>query len=207
MTVKLTINNLVSKGQDKLDLSDSVFGAEFNEPLVHQIVIAYQAGGRAGTRAQKNRAAVRGGGSKPWRQKGSGRARAGTIRSPIFRGGGVVHPASNKDFSQKVNRKMYRVAMRAIWSELCRQNRLIVIDELDMERPSTKTLAAKLSELGVTNTLLMLHSSNQNIELSARNLAHVLVCFGGRVDPVSLISHENVVATVDAIKQVDEVLQ
>ena len=179
----------------------------FNEPLVHQVVIACQAGRRAGTRAQKNRAAVRGGGAKPWRQKGSGRARAGTIRSPIFRGGGVVFPAANKDFSQKINRKMYRAAMRSILSELHRQERLIVVQELVMERPSTRALAATLAALDASGALLVLAGEDRNVELSARNLAAVSVCSGGRVDPLALLSHDKVVVTVDAARKLDEALQ
>ena len=210
MAIRLTVNQAAG-GHGHLELSDATFGGAFNEPLVHQVVVAYQASRRAGTRAQKNRAAVRGGGSKPWRQKGTGRARAGTIRSPIFRGGGVAFPASTKDFSQKVNRKMYRAAMRAILSELNRQERLIVVDRFALEQPSTKALAAKLSALGAANgaakALVVLAEENRNVELSARNLPSVSVCVGGRIDPVSLISHDKVVLTEDAAKQIDEALQ
>lgn len=210
MTVQLSITKSTGKQAGKLDLSDA-FGKSFNEPLVHQVVVAYQAGGRAGTRAQKNRSAVRGGGAKPWRQKGTGRARAGTIRSPIFRGGGVTFPASNKDFSQKVNRNMYRAAMRSILSELTRQERLIVVDKLDMDKPNTKTLVATLTALNVSKVLLVLahadSGAHRNVELSARNLAAVSVCHSQQINPLTLISHDKVVATVDALKQIDEALQ
>ncbi|MGI9311287.1 MAG: 50S ribosomal protein L4 [bacterium] len=197
----------------ELTLSDAAFGRAFNEPLVHQVVTAYRAGGRAGTRAQKNRAAVRGGGAKPWRQKGSGRARAGTIRSPLFRGGGVIFPAANKDFSQKVNRRMYRAAMRSILSELYRQERLVVIDALALERPSTRALASALRDAGATDgkararILIVLAQDDQTIELSARNLIAVSVCASARIDPLNLISHDKVVVTVEAAKQIDEALQ
>ncbi len=213
MTVQLTINKPAGSNAgtpDTLDVSDAAFGGKFNEPLVHQVVVACQAGRRAGTRAQKNRAAVSGGGAKPWRQKGTGRARAGTIRSPIFRGGGVAFPASNKDFSQKVNRKMYRAAMRSILAELHRQERLIVVDGLSMAAPSTKTLAATLNALtapGDAKALLVLAEEDYNIALSARNLAAVSVCASARIDPLALISHDKVVVTVDAARKIDEALQ
>ena len=214
MSVQLKIVKIGGQASDggSLELSDAAFGKEFNEPLVHQVVTAYQAGGRAGTRAQKNRAAVRGGGAKPWRQKGSGRARAGTIRSPLFRGGGVIFPASNTDFSQKVNRKMYRAAMRSILSELNRQERLVVVDRLAMEQPSTKALAATLKTLGAAaagagKALLVLAEDDHNVQLSARNLASVAVCESRSIDPLALLSHDKVVVTVDAAKQIDEALQ
>jgi len=209
MAVQLTINKSAGGQGGKLDLSDTTFGKEFNEPLIHQVVVAYQAGARAGTRAQKNRAAVSGGGAKPWRQKGTGRARAGTIRSPIFRGGGVTFPASSKDFSQKVNRQMYRAAMRSILSELNRQERLIVVDELSMDEPKTKALYSTLEVLGAASirALLVLAEDDQNIELSARNLKAVSVCNSRQIDPLNLISHDKVVITVDAVRQIDEALQ
>ncbi len=207
MTLQLPINQSAGGQPGMLDVSESTFGEKFNEPLVHQVVVAYHAGRRAGTRAQKNRAAVSGGGAKPWRQKGTGRARAGTIRSPIFRGGGVVFPATTKDFSQKVNRKMYRAAMRSILSELHRQERLIVIDGLTMERPSTKSLVATLEALNATKALLVLAETDENIQLSARNLTAVAVCLGERIDPVALISYDKVVVTVEAVRKIDEALQ
>jgi len=207
MTVQLKINATAGGDGGNIDLSDAAFGREYNEPLVHQVVVAYQAGRRAGTRAQKNRAAVRGGGAKPWRQKGGGRARAGTIRSPIFRGGGLAFPAASKDFSHKVNRKMYRAAMRSILSELHRQERLIVVDQLAMEQPSTKRLAATLEALDAGRALVVLAAGDRNVELSARNLASVAVCASGQIDPVSLISYDKVVVTADAARRIDEALQ
>lgn len=207
MTVQLTVANAAGGQSGKLDLSDAAFGVEFNAPLVHQVVVACQAGRRAGTRAQKNRAAVRGGGAKPWRQKGGGRARAGSIRSPLFRGGGVVFPACPADFSQKINRKMYRAAMRSILSELNRLERLIIVDQLQMDKPNTKMLAATLKTLGAGSALVVLAERDRNIELSARNLAAVSVCARARVDPLSLIRSDKVVVTADAVKQLDEALQ
>ncbi len=190
-----------------LEVSDSAFGAEYNEPLIHQVVVAYQAGGRAGTRAQKNRAAVRGGSSKPWRQKGTGRARAGTIRSPLWRGGGRVFPATTRDFSQKVNRKMYRSAMRSIFSELVRQERLVICDELGVDAPKTKTLVDKLRLLGAENSLIVTDTEDTNLELSARNLPSVAVCPVTSVDPVLLMAFDRVVMTSAAAKHVEGWLQ
>ncbi len=207
MTVQLKINNIAGSGVENLDLSETSFGVEYNEALIHQVVTAYQAGGRSGTRAQKNRSAASGGGAKPWRQKGSGRARAGTIRSPIFTGGGRAFPASTRDFSQKVNRKMYRAAMRSILSELARQNRLVVVDDFAMEAPKTRLLQDVLLKLGVTQALIVTARDNQNAALSARNLKWISVCNSGEIDPVSLIRHEKVVITVDAAKNIDEAFQ
>ena len=212
MSVQLTVTPFGDGGAPAdnsagtIDVSDA-FAADFNEPLVHQVVVAYQAGRRSGTRAQKNRAAVSGGGAKPWRQKGTGRARAGTIRSPIFRGGGVTFPASTKDFSQKVNRKMYRAAMRCVLAELHRQQRLIVVDGLAMDKPNTKSLAARLRGLHADKALLVIADEDRNVELSARNLIGVGVAVNARIDPVSLISYDKVVVTVDAVKKIDEALQ
>ncbi len=207
MTIQLKVNQINGGKDDTLGLSKINFGVDFNEALVHQVVRAYQAGGRSGTRAQKNRAAVRGGGSKPWKQKGSGRARAGTIRSPIFAGGGRAFPASTHDFSQKVNKKMYRAAMRSILSELARQQRLIVVDELVMELPKSKLLLATLDKLDATQALIILAEDNGNIALSARNLKQVSVCNSKEIDPVSLIRHEKIIITTDAAKNIDEALQ
>ena len=207
MTQQLTVQSPSGARGGKLEVSDAVFGGAFNEPLVHQVVVAYHAGARAGTRAQKNRSAVSGGGAKPWRQKGSGRARAGTIRSPLFRGGGVAFPAQNADFSQKVNRKMYRAAMRSILSELNRLQRLIVIDRLGLEAPSSKTLAATLRALDAERALLIVVDADRNVELSARNLVGVSVCESARIDPVALISHDKIVATADALQKINEALQ
>jgi len=206
MSVQLSINKPGGGQSGTIDLSDS-FSADYNEALIHQVVIAYQAGARAGTRAQKNRAAVAGGGAKPWRQKGTGRARAGTISSPIFRGGGRAFPASTRDFSQKVNRKMYRAAMRSILSELGRQERLVVVDELVMDKPHTKSLSETLTSLDAGKALVVLAEDNSNIELSARNLKHVAVCNSSEIDPVSLLSFDKVVITVEAAKNIDEALK
>lgn len=206
MSVQLTINKSGGGTSGSLDLSDA-FGAEYNEALIHQVVTAYQAGGRAGTRAQKNRAAVAGGGAKPWRQKGTGRARAGTISSPIFRGGGRAFPASTRDFSQKVNRKMYRAAMRSILSELNRLERLVVIDELNMDSPKTKSLVDTLAGLDASRALVVTADDNDNIALSARNLHAVGVCNSREIDPVSLLSYDKVVVTVDAARIIDEALK
>lgn len=192
---------------ETISVSDTAFGVEFNEPLVHQVVVAYQAGGRQGTRAQKNRSAVRGGGSKPWRQKGTGRARAGTLRSPLFRGGGRAFPASTRDFSHKVNRKMYRAAMRAILSELHRQDRLIVVPGLTMTEPKTRALHEVLRPIGMPGCLIVLSEADRNVELSSRNLPNVSVSTSQDLNPVSLITHERVIMTADAIRAIDKVLQ
>ena len=195
------------QGTGSVDVAESAFGADFNEPLVHQVVTAYLAGGRAGTKAQKNRSAVRGGGAKPWRQKGTGRARAGTIRSPIWVGGGRAFAAQPRDYSQKVNRKMYRAAMRSILSELVRQERLIVVDKIKVEEPKTKLLVAKLDELGVgQNALILIESYKTKLCLAARNLPYVDVLDLREVNPVSLIRFDKVVATEDAIKALEEQL-
>ena len=189
-----------------VELSEATFGREFNEALVHQVVTAYLAGARAGTRAQKNRAAVSGGGAKPFRQKGTGRARAGTIRSPLWRGGGKIFAASPQDFSQKVNRKMYRGALRAILSELVRQERLVVVDSFKVDAPKTKELVGKLNDLGMDNVLIVTEAVDPNLYLSSRNLFAVGVVDAKALDPVSLIRHEKVLMTVPAIKQIEEML-
>ncbi|NKB75535.1 MAG: 50S ribosomal protein L4 [Gammaproteobacteria bacterium] len=207
MSIQLKINSVSGVDASDVDVSDINFGADFNEALIHQVVVAYQAGGRSGTRAQKNRAAVSGGGAKPWRQKGTGRARAGTIRSPIFRGGGRTFAASAQSFEQKVNKKMYRAAIRSILSELCRQERLIVVDSFGLEDPKTKALVGRLSALGAPEALLVLAGSEHNVELSARNLKYVSVCSSSEINPVNLISHEKVIMTADAAKKIDEALQ
>lgn len=189
-----------------VSVSDVAFAREYNEDLVHQVVTAYMAGARAGTRAQKNRAAVRGGGKKPWRQKGTGRARAGTIRSPIWRSGGVTFAAQPQDHSQKVNRKMYRAALRSIMSELARQDRLLVVESLDLEEPKTKLLVKQLGEYGVDNVLIVSTEVNENLYLAARNLHKVDVRDVEGIDPVSLIGHDKVMVTVDAVKKFEEML-
>lgn len=192
--------------KNSVELSDSNFGREFNEALVHQVVTAYMAAARSGTKAQKSRSAVSGGGAKPFRQKGTGRARAGTIRSPLWRGGGKTFAATNRDFSQKVNRKMYRGALQAILSELVRQERLMVVEDFAVEAPKTKQLNAKLKEMGLNNVLIVSHEVDDNLFLSARNLPHVDVVEAKRVNPVTLIGFEKVVMTVPAVKQLEEML-
>jgi large subunit ribosomal protein L4 len=189
-----------------VSVSDVAFAREYNEDLVHQVVTAYMAGARQGTRAQKNRAAVRGGGKKPWRQKGTGRARAGTIRSPIWRSGGVTFAAQPQDHSQKVNRKMYRAALRSIMSELARQDRLLVVESLELESPKTKLLVKQLGEYGVDNVLIVSTEVNENLYLAARNLHKVDVRDVEGIDPVSLIGHDKVMVTVDAVKKFEEML-
>jgi large subunit ribosomal protein L4 len=188
-----------------LSVSDEVFARDFNETLVHQVVIAYLAGARAGTRAQKSRSEVRGGGAKPWRQKGTGRARAGTIRSPIWRSGGVTFAARPQDHSQKVNKKMYRVAMRAIFSELIRQERLITVNELTVEAPKTKLMVEVLAKLNITDrALLIAEEIDENVALAARNLPGVEVRDVQSLDPVSLMRFDKVVITVGALGRVGE---
>lgn len=187
-----------------IDVADATFGAAFNEPLVHQVVTAYLAGTRSGTKAQKNRSDVRGGGAKPWRQKGTGRARAGTTRSPIWAGGGVTFAARPRDFTQKVNRKMYRAAVRAMLSELVRQDRLLVTDEFTVDAPKTKQLRLKLAEVGSDNVLIVVEGFDEKLWLAARNLPHVDVLEARSVDPVSLAKHERVIMTVAAVKIIEE---
>jgi len=187
-----------------VDVADSAFGADFNEPLVHQVVTAFLAGGRAGTQAQKTRAQVRGGGTKPWQQKGTGRARAGTIRSPIWVGGGRTFAAKPRDHSQKVNRKMYRGALRSVLSELVRQDRLVVTESLAMEAPKTRELAAKLKELGLDNVLIVNEAFDEKVFLSARNLPDVGICDASSIDPVVLMRFEKVLITLPALKLIEE---
>ena len=187
-----------------VDVADSAFGADFNEPLVHQVVTAFLAGGRAGTQAQKTRAQVRGGGTKPWQQKGTGRARAGTIRSPIWVGGGRAFAAKPRDHSQKVNRKMYRGALRSVLSELVRQDRLVVTESLAMEAPKTRELAAKLKELGLDNVLIVNEAFDEKVFLSARNLPDVGICDASSIDPVVLMRFEKVLITLPALKLIEE---
>jgi large subunit ribosomal protein L4 len=196
--------NIASGGT--VTVSEVAFAKEFNEPLVHQVVTAYMAGARQGSKAQKNRSEVSGGGKKPWRQKGTGRARAGTIRSPIWRSGGVTFAATPRDYSQKVNRKMYRGAMRCILSELVRQDRLVVVDGLELDAPKTKLMASRLKDLNAEGALIVAGEISENVYLASRNLPKVAVCDVQAVDPVSLIAHEKVVVTVDALKKLEELL-
>lgn len=199
---------LSAKGENnKINVSDENFGVEFNEGLVHQVVTAYLAGARAGTSAQKNRSDVRGGGKKPWRQKGTGRARAGTIRSPIWRSGGVTFAARPRSYAQKVNRKMYRAAMKSILSELLRQDRLVVIDKLELTQPKTKELLTRLNELKIAHDILIVTDKMDiNLELSSRNLHKVGVCISNEVSPVNLLQYEKVLMTADALKLIEEKL-
>lgn len=192
--------------QGALEVSEATFGREFNEALVHQVVVAFAAGARQGTRAQKTRSEVRGGGKKPWRQKGTGRARAGTIRSPIWRSGGVTFAAKPQDHSQKVNRKMYRGAIKSILSELVRQERLVVVESFSVEEPKTKALLNKLNALELKDVLIVTPEIDENLFLSARNLYKVDVRDVQGVDPVSLIAFEKVLMTKDAVKQLEEAL-
>ena len=189
-----------------VELSDTAFGREFNEALVHQVVTAYLAGARQGTRAQKTRAEVSGGGIKPWRRKGTGRARAGSIRSPIWRSGGRAFAAKPQDWSQKVNRKMYRGAMQCILAELIRQERLILVEELSVSGPKTKELIAKLNELDAPRALIVTKEVDENLYLAARNIPHVNVLGTNEVDPVSLIAFDKVIMSVEAAKQFEEAL-
>ena len=195
---------LKTQDSGSVEVLDAAFGVEFNEALIHQVVTAYLAGGRAGTKAQKNRAAVRGGGAKPWAQKGTGRARAGTIRSPIWVGGGRTFAAQPRSFEQKVNKKMYRAAMRSMLSELVRQDRLVVVKELDLEAPKTKLLAAKLKELDLSNVLILNEAFNEKLFLAARNLQNVGICDASSIDPVVLIRFEKVLVTLPALKLIEE---
>jgi len=189
-----------------VDVSEVAFGREFNEALVHQVVTAYLSGGRAGTVKQKTRSEVRGGGKKPWKQKGTGRARAGSIRSPLWRGGGKTFAAVPQDWSQKVNKKMYRGALSAILSELVRQDRLIVVDAFTVDAPKTKLLAQKLAGLNAADALIITDNVDENLYLASRNIHTVDVRDPVGIDPVSLIAFEKVIVTVGALKQIEEML-
>ena len=195
--------NLKTVSGAALELSEVAFGKDFNEALVHQVVVAYMAGARQGTRAQKSRAEVSGGGKKPFNQKGSGRARAGSIRSPIWRGGGKSFAARPQDWDQKVNRKMYRGAMQCILAELVRQDRLVFVDDFTVSAPKTKELLGKLNALGLKNTLIITDAVDENLYLAARNLPHVEVIDTTAVDPVSLIGYEKVLMSVPAAKKLE----
>ena len=192
--------------KETITVSDAVFALEYKESLIHQLVTAYLAAARAGTKAQKNRSAVSGGGSKPWSQKGSGRARAGTIRSPLWRSGGVTFAASPRSYKQKLNKKMYRAGLRSIFSELNRQQRLIVVDDITVDAPKTRQMVARLAELGVSKALVITETGDEKLYLSARNLPGVEVTDVAGINPVSLIRYEHVVATVGAIRAIEELL-
>jgi len=202
MALKLKI----AGGSSELQVSEATFGHEFNEALVHQVVTAYRNAGRAGTKRQKSRAEVSGGGKKPWSQKGTGQARAGSIRSPIWVGGGRAFAARPRSFEQKVNRKMYRGALSALLSELARLERLTVVESLALEAPKTRLLAGKLKELGLANALILVEAYDEKLHLAARNLHGVVLVPLDGSDPVSLLRHEHVLATVGAIRMLEEKL-
>ena len=191
-------------GAGSVDLADGTFAADYNEALVHQVVTAYLAGSRRGTKSQKSRAEVRGGGAKPWRQKGLGRARAGSIRSPIWRGGGATFAAKPRSFEQKVNRKMYRGAMRSILSELIRRERLVVVEDFALEKPKTKDMVARLSALGLADVLIVTAEQDDTLALASRNLRRVTVQRCTEVSPVSLLAFDKVLMTVVAAKRIEE---
>lgn len=201
--MKLKLVNGGAAGSE-IEVSDTTFGREFNEPLVHQVLTAYMAAGRAGTKAQKTRAEVSGGGKKPWRQKGTGSARAGSIRSPIWVGGGRAFAAKPRSYEQKLNRKMYRGAIRSMLSELVRQERLVVTDGIDLEAPKTRILAGKLRDMGLGSVLILVEAFDEKLHLAARNLPFVQVLPVAGLDPVSLARHDKVLATVGALKMLEE---
>ncbi len=203
MELKMVTNTGESSAKS-VELSELTFGKEFNEALVHQVVTAYMSAARAGTRAHKSRSDVRGGGIKPWRQKGTGRARAGTIRSPLWRTGGKTFAAVPQDHSQKVNKKMYRGAMRSILSELLRQDRLVVAEEFGVSAPKTKELTAKLDAMGLKSVLLVTDAVDSALSLAARNIPYVEVVEARHLDPVRLVKHEKILMTSAAVKQVEE---
>lgn len=194
-------------GGAELNVSEATFGQDYNETLVHQVVVAYRNAGRAGTKRQKSRAEVRGGGRKPHAQKGTGQARAGSSRSPIWRGGGVTFAARPRDFSQKVNRKMYRGAIRSMLSELVRQDRLLVANEIALEAPKTRLLANQLSSWSLSNVLIVVEALDEKLFLAARNLKHVELIEVAQLNPLSLVDHERVLMTVAAVKLLEERFQ
>jgi large subunit ribosomal protein L4 len=201
--MELNVHALGGTG-GSVQVSDAVFGAEFKQALVHQVVTAYMAGARAGTKAQKTRAEVSGGGKKPWRQKGTGRARSGTTRSPIWRKGGVTFAAAPRSYDQKVNRKMYQGALRSILSELVRQDRLIVVDDFAVDAPKTKGLLAKLGQIGASDVLIVVDQPDENLYLAGRNLHAVDIRDVGEIDPVSLVAFEKVVMSKGAVQKLGE---
>jgi len=200
------MNITIAGSSNSVEVSDTAFGKEYNEALVHQVVTAYLAAGRQGSKAQKTRSEVRGGGAKPWKQKGSGRARAGTTRSPIWRSGGVTFAAKPQDWSQKVNKKMYRGALKSILSELIRNERLVVVEEFSIAQPKTKLFIEKMNELSLDSALVISDSVEENLYLAARNVPKVDVVDTAALDPVSLVSFEKVVVTVAALKKIEEAL-
>ncbi|MGI9333578.1 MAG: 50S ribosomal protein L4 [Gammaproteobacteria bacterium] len=201
--MELALADADGKQAGNISVADDAFGVEFNEGLVHQVVTAQMARARAGTKAQKSRAEVRGGGAKPWRQKGTGRARAGSSRSPIWRAGGVTFAAKPRNYEQKVNRKMYRGALRSILSELARQDRLVVVESCEVSAPKTRELKAKLDALGLDDVLIVTHEPDTNLELAARNLHWVAVQLDGEVTPVSLLAFRKVLITAASVKNIE----
>ena len=202
--MELTVIKLDGTHETQVKVAESVFAQEFKEPLIHQVITAYLAGGRSGSSAQKNRSAVRGGGAKPWRQKGTGRARAGTIRSPIWRGGGRAFPATSRSYAQKVNRKMYRAAFRSILSELVRQERLKVCDEIRLDQPKTKSLSKLLTNLNIPGRVLIItDETDQYLNLAARNMRNVEVRDAGSLDPVTLVASETILVSSDSLRQIE----
>ena len=200
--MKLQLKN--AGAASEIQLSDAAFGRVYNEALVHQVVTAYMAAGRAGTKRQKSRAEVRGGGKKPWSQKGTGQARAGSSRSPIWVGGGRTFAARPRDFSQKVNRKMYRAAMQSMVSELARTDRIFAVESMELSAPKTKLLIARLAELGLTRALILVEAYEEKLFLAARNVPYVEVMPVASLDPLSLVKHDKVVATIGALKMLDQ---
>ena len=200
--MKVQLKN--AKPASEIQLSDAAFGRVYNEALVHQVVTAYMAAGRSGTKAQKTRAEVRGGGKKPWSQKGTGQARAGSIRSPIWVGGGRAFAAKPRDFSQKVNRKMYRAAMQTMVSQLLRDDRLVAVESIELTAPRTKLLISKWAEFGLSRALILVEAYEEKLFLAARNIPHVEVMAVSALDPLSLVKHDKVIATVGALKLLDQ---
>jgi len=202
--MELKIEKSGKKQAGTMSVADNVFAAKFNEPLIHQVLVSYLAGSRSGTKAQKSRSEARGGGKKPWRQKGTGRARAGTIRSPIWRGGGVTFAAKPRDFSKKINKKMFRGAMRSIFSELVRQERFVCVDEFDVSESKTKLVKEKLDKLGLKEVLIITEGLSENLYLGVRNIPKVDVMDTNEIDPYSLIGFEKVLITQAAVEKVEE---
>ncbi len=202
----LKVHALAKKRAGKVSVADKVFAGNFNEPLIHQVLMAYMSGARTGTKAQKSRSETRGGGRKPWRQKGSGRARAGTIRSPIFRGGGVTFAAKPRDYTKKVNKKMYRGAIRSIFSELIRQERLICVDEFIVEEAKTKAVLKQLNGLKIDEALIITDEVSENLYLAARNLPRIRVIDTEAINPYGLIRFDKIVITKSALEKVESCL-
>ena len=194
-------------GGNKISVSDDIFARDYNEGLIHQVVVSYMAGARSGTSAQKTRSEVSGGGAKPWRQKGTGRARAGTIRSPIWRSGGVTFASKTRDYSKKVNKKMYRAAISSIFSKLIKEDRLVVVESFGMDKPKTKLMSQKLLDLGVSDVLIITSDLNENVFLSTRNLMNVSAVDVSALNPLDLVSFNNVIIEKDALVSIEGNLQ